>query len=281
MSAIADGNGLLQGRVVLVTGGARGLGREMVLALLEQGATVVSTGSSPSAALDSLASHAQAIGAAGRFWGTAADVTDFAQCAALVAATEARFGRLDVLVNNAGRGMRLISERFNVEPTRFWETDPRAWRSIVETNLNGAFYMARAAVPGMVARGFGKVINISTSDQTMVREGYAPYGPSKAGLEAASRVWAADLAGTGVDVNVYLPGGAADTELLPPGPGRKGADGNLLPAEVMRRGIVWLCSDASNGVSNRRYVARLWPAEGDAVGVAVASPPSMLFPAVL
>lgn len=283
MGAIDDGHGPLRGRVVLVTGGARGLGREMVLALLEQGASVVSTGSSPSAALDSLASQAQALGAEGRYWGTVADVTDFAQCTALVAATEARFGRLDVLVNNAGRGMRLISERFNVEPTRFWETDPQAWRSIVETNLNGAFHMARAAVPGMVARGFGKVINISTSDQTMVRKGYAPYGPSKAGLEAASRVWAADLAGTGVDVNVYLPGGAADTELLPPGPGKKGADGNLLPADVMRRGIVWLCSDASNGVSSRRFIARLWPAEGDvvAVAVAIASPPSMLFPAVL
>jgi NAD(P)-dependent dehydrogenase (short-subunit alcohol dehydrogenase family) len=277
MSADLFRHASLDGRVVLVTGGVRGLGREMVLALLEQGARVVATGSSPSPELDSLVSAAAGAGAAGRLWATTADVADFAQCAALVEATQARFGPLDVLVNNAGRGMRLVSENFNTEPTRFWETDPQAWRRIVEINLDGAFYMARAAVPGMVARGFGKVVNITTSDPTMVRKGYAPYGPSKAGLEAASRVWAQDLVGTGVDVNVYLPGGAADTDLLPPGVDRKGADGNLLPAAIMRRGIGWLCSDASNGVTGRRFIARLWPAEGGPPGD--AGPPSMLFPA--
>jgi 3-oxoacyl-[acyl-carrier protein] reductase len=99
----------------------------------------------------------------------------------------------------------------------------------------------------------------------MVRRGYAPYGPSKAALEAMSRVWAQDLAGTGVTVNVYLPGGAADTDLLPPGPGKKGADGNLLPASVMRRGVRWLCSSASDGVTGQRFIARLWP-EADGHG---------------
>jgi 3-oxoacyl-[acyl-carrier protein] reductase len=92
----------------------------------------------------------------------------------------------------------------------------------------------------------------------MVRRGYAPYGPSKAGLEAASRVWAQDLAGTGVDVMVYLPGGAADTALLPDSENKRGADGNLLPAAIMRRAIGWLCSDASNGRTGTRYIARLW-----------------------
>ncbi|WP_295856094.1 SDR family NAD(P)-dependent oxidoreductase [uncultured Xylophilus sp.] len=266
----------LQGRVVLVTGGVRGLGREMALALLAAGARVAATGSTASPAADALADEAAALGAADRLWTATADVTRPEACATLVADVVSRFGRLDVLVNNAGRGMRLVSERFNTEPTRFWETDPQAWHSIVATNLDGAFYMARAAVPGMVARGFGKVVNISTSDQTMVRRGYAPYGPSKAGLEAASRIWAADLAGTGVDVNVFLPGGAADTDLLPPGVDRKGADGQLLPASVMRRGILWLCSDASNGVTGRRYIARLWPTQPG--GEDTAAPPSMLFP---
>ncbi len=267
----------LDGRVVIVTGGARGLGREMALELLARGARVVVTGAAASPALDAMAAAADALAAGDRLWAAVADVTRFGDCAALVEATGRRFGPPSVLVNNAGRGMRLVSETFNTEPTRFWQTDPAAWQAIVETNLNGAFYMARAAVPGMVARGFGKVINISTSDPTMVRRGYAPYGPSKAGLEAASRVWAQDLAGTGVDVNVYLPGGAADTDLLPPGPGRKGADGNLLPAAVMRRGIGWLCGDASNGVTGRRFVARLW-GEG-AAEPGAAGAPSMLFPA--
>jgi NAD(P)-dependent dehydrogenase (short-subunit alcohol dehydrogenase family) len=110
----------------------------------------------------------------------------------------------------------------------------------------------------MLERGFGKIINISTSDQTMIRNGYAPYGPTKAFLEAASRVWAADLAGTGVDVNVLLPGGAADTDLLPPSPNKKGADGNLLAPSVMRAPVCWLASDASNGITGARYIARLW-----------------------
>ena len=176
----------------------------------------------------------------------------------MVADTIARFGRIDALVNNAGVGMRLVSERFNTEPARFWRTDPQAWRAIIDINVNGAFYAAQAAAIAMIEQGYGKIINISTSAGTMVREGYSPYGPSKAALEAASRIWAQDLSGTGVDVNVYLPGGASDTDFIPGGKGRTGADGNLLPASIMRRGIVWLCSSLSDGVSGRRFIARAW-----------------------
>lgn len=246
----------LSDRLVLVTGGSRGLGREMALALAEAGADLCLTGSRESAALRETAEACRARGATVEALG--ADVADPEACRQAAEAALDRFGRIDALINNAGLGMRRISERFNTEPTRFWETDPSDWRAIVDANLNGAFNMARAVVPGMVARGAGKVVNISTSDQTMVRRGYAPYGPSKAGLEAASRVWAQDLEGTGVTVNVYLPGGAADTDLLPPSPDKKGADGNLLPASVMRRGVVWLCSPASDGVNGARFIARLW-----------------------
>lgn len=246
----------LAGRVAIVTGASRGLGREMALEMAGAGMRVCMVGSTKSAALDETLAEALAAGCEAIALG--ADVADYAACEQAVAGTIAAFGRVDVLVNNAGLGMRLISQSFNVEPTRFWEASPEAWRRIIDANVNGAFNMARAAVPHMVEQGFGKVINISTSDQTMVRKGYSPYGPSKAALEAMSRVWAQDLAGTGVDVNVYLPGGAADTDLLPPGPGKKGADGNLLPASIMRRGIRWLCSDASNGHTGGRYIARLW-----------------------
>jgi len=249
---VADAS--LRDRVVIVTGAARGLGREMALELAQAGARVVLTASADS---DALRDTVEQI-APDRVLALVADAADPAEAERVVARTQAHFGRVDVLVNNAGRGMRLISETFNTTPTRFWETRPEDWRSIIDVNLNGAFYMARAVTPGMIAQGFGKIINISTSDMTMVRRGYAPYGPSKAGLEAASRVWAQDLAGTGVDVNVYLPGGAADTDLLPPGPGKKGADGNLLPASIMRKGIGWLCSDRSNGVTGARFIARLW-----------------------
>lgn len=260
----------LAGRPVMITGGSRGLGREMSLALAAAGASVAVVGSRAGAALEDTVAEANRL-VPGRAIALVADVADYAQCAAAVDATRAAFGRIDVLVNNAGLGMRRVSETFNTAPTRFWETDPAAWREIVDINVNGAFNMARAAVPHMVAQGFGKVINISTSDQTMIRRGYSPYGPSKAALEAASRVWAQDLAGTGVDVNVYLPGGAADTDLLPPSPDKKGADGNLLPAAIMRRMIGWLAADESNGISGARFIARLFDEGIDPAQAALAA----------
>nr|WP_281406996.1 SDR family oxidoreductase [Agrobacterium rosae] len=248
----------MKGRSVLVTGGSRGLGKEMAFALLEAGACVAITGSRDSQALEDTIAEATRIAGSQNVLGLAADVSDYSQCEATVRSVIAAFGKIDVLINNAGVGMRLISETFNTQPTKFWEADPQAWAAIVATNINGTFNMARAAVPHMVTAGFGKVINISTSDQTIVRKGYAPYGPTKAALEATSRIWAQDLAGTGVDVNVYLPGGAADTGLLPDSPDKKGADGNLLPASIMRRAILWLCADQSNGQTGGRYIARLW-----------------------
>jgi NAD(P)-dependent dehydrogenase (short-subunit alcohol dehydrogenase family) len=150
-----------------------------------------------------------------------------------------------------------VSETFTTVPVPFWSVPDAAWDEIVAINLNGAFRMAKAALPVMLAAGHGRIINISTSDQTMVRRGYAPYGPSKAALEAASSAWAQDMAGTGVTVNVLLPGGATDTELLPGGPNRRGADGNLLSPSIMRAPIVWLAA-APAEVNGRRYIARLW-----------------------
>ncbi len=264
----------LQDRVVIVTGGVRGLGREMALELAAQGARVVVTGASASDAMRETLAMGEAIAGAGRVLGIAADVGDFAACEKVLQFTLGEFGALHVLVNNAGQGMRLISETFNTKAVPFWEIDPAHWRSIMATNVNGVFNMSRACVPHLLSQGFGKVINISTSDPTMVRKGYSPYGPSKAALEAMSRVWAQDLEGKGVDVNVYLPGGAADTDLLPPSENKRGADGNLLPAAIMRRGIAWLCSDASNGKTGGRYIARLWnEALPGAEGASAASAP--------
>ena len=255
----------LKGRVVLITGGSRGLGREMALALAEAGAHIAITGAAPTKALDATLAE---ISERTEAMAQAADVADPTAARRAVDQTIVRFGRLDVLINNAGLGMRLISETFNTVPTRFWEADAEGWAGIVGANINGPFHMAKAAIPHMIAQGFGKIVNISTSDITMVRNGYSPYGPSKAFLEAASRAWAAELAGTGVDVNVLLPGGATDTDLLPPAPDRKGADGNLLSPAIMRAPICWLASDAANGVTGGRFIARLWPEEGPFPGAA-------------
>ena len=237
----------LSGRVVLVTGASRGLGREMALALAGAGSKLCITATSNSDALDQTARELTELAESGHIHKVTADVTSEVDVERTVTACLQHFGRIDVLINNAGRGMRLVSETFNTKPTKFWECPAPAWSRIVDINVNGPFLMARAVVPHMLTQNFGKIINISTSDQTMVRAGYSPYGPSKALLEAASRVWAQDLSDTGVDVNVLLPGGAADTDLLPTSPNKKGADGNLLSPAVMRDPILWLASDQSNG----------------------------------
>jgi 3-oxoacyl-[acyl-carrier protein] reductase len=100
----------------------------------------------------------------------------------------------------------------------------------VETNIGGVFLMSRAVVPHMLAARHGSVINVTVNHQTMVRRGFSPYGPSKAALEAMTRVWEAELEGTGVTINMLAPGGATATGMIP-----EGADppGPLLEPEIV------------------------------------------------
>jgi NAD(P)-dependent dehydrogenase (short-subunit alcohol dehydrogenase family) len=142
MSPVSEVYPSIAGRTVMVTGGSRGLGREMVLALAEAGAAVAVVGSRPGTALDDTVADANRLGA-GRAVAMAADVSDYAQCEAAAVAVLDTLGPIDVLINNAGLGMRRVSETFNTKPTRFWETEPEAWKEIIDTNVNGAFNMAR------------------------------------------------------------------------------------------------------------------------------------------
>ena len=247
----------LRGRSVLITGGSRGIGRSFALALARAGARVAVCGRSAES-LDRVLTDLRDAGADEPL-AVAGDVASRSDCQRIVERVLASFGGLQVLVNNAGIGMRAVNESFTTRPLPFWEADPEAWRSIIEANVLGAFYMAHAATPAMVGAGFGRLINLSTSPITMVRRGYSPYGPSKSALEAMTRVWAQDLAGTGVTVNALLPGGATDTELIPGhGSERRGADGQLLPVTVMDAALLWLASDDSGAVTGRRLIGRLW-----------------------
>jgi NAD(P)-dependent dehydrogenase (short-subunit alcohol dehydrogenase family) len=251
----------LADRVVLITGGARGIGREMALALLRAGARVAVTAARSADDLAAIAADAEAIAGPGRLVALRADVASRDDCAEVVSRTLIAFGALHALVNNAGRGMLELSPVFNTAAPRFWEVDAEGWQRVIQINLVGAFLMAHAAAPHMVRQGFGRIVNVSTSPQTMVRKGYSPYGPSKAALEAATSVWAKDLDGTGVTCNVILPGGATDTKFIPgDGPNRRGADGMLLPADILNPVILWLLSDAANGVTASRFIGRLWDA---------------------
>ena len=249
---------MLNDAVTIVTGGSRGLGKAMARALVAAGGRVVITGASLTGELATTEAEIAAAFGPGRVLQHVADVTNPVHCADVVAVALQAFGRLDGIINNAGRGMRVISETFNTKPVAFWDIEPADWALILDINVNGAFHMARAAMPHFRGQKSGRIINVSTSDQTMVRRGYAPYGPSKAALEAMSRCWAQDVAGTGVTVNVLLPGGASATDLLPAGLNQRGADGNLLDPALMGPPAVWLMSEASASHNGERFIARLW-----------------------
>jgi NAD(P)-dependent dehydrogenase (short-subunit alcohol dehydrogenase family) len=244
----------LAGRVAIVTGGGRGLGRAMALGLARAGAAVVATAARERGEIERVAAE---VDTPNRILPIVADVTKEEDCQRLVTTALDRFGRLDVLVNNAGRGMKYVSENFMTTPTRFWQTAPDVWRLVIDTNVVGPFLMARAAVPPMLAAGFGRIINISMNAETMRRRGFSPYGPSKAALESATIIWAQDLADTGVTVNALLPGGATLTGMIPASfPDHLRA--KLLDPAIMVPPLLWLASGRANGVTGRRFVASNW-----------------------
>ena len=246
---------VLNGTTCIVTGGGRGLGRSMVHALAGAGANVTAA----MHIADDIEAETKDL--AGNVKAMVSDIRDPDACAKIVADTVAEFGGVDVLVNNAGVGMLLVSDTFNRTPTKFWDVKPETWAQIIETNVNGGFQMAREAVPHMLEKGWGRVVNVTTSIHTMQRAGFSPYGPSKAAMEATTSCWSEDLDGTGVTCNILIPGGAADTNLLPGNPGdegRSGADGMLVDPVVMQAPIVWLASKASDGWNGKRFIGRLW-----------------------
>jgi NAD(P)-dependent dehydrogenase (short-subunit alcohol dehydrogenase family) len=202
----------LSERVAIVTGGGRGIGRSIALGYARAGADVViGVARNPDEAAGVVAESASL---PGRIEAIQADVTVVEEVERLVERALASRGRIDVLVNNAARGMRFVNERFMSEPRPFWEADPVAWGMVVETNTVGVFLVSRAVVPHMLAAGRGSIINITVNHQTMVRRGFSPYGPSKAALEAMTQCWAQELEGSGVVINLLAPGGATATGMV-------------------------------------------------------------------
>jgi NAD(P)-dependent dehydrogenase (short-subunit alcohol dehydrogenase family) len=251
MPRCRSGDGELFGVRVLVTGATSGIGRAMAEALVAAGAAVAIT----SRDLDRAERSAEEMSEGpGQAIGLAMDVRDDHQVGLGVSEVVERFGGLDVLVNNAGLGMRTVNPQFLTSPLPFWKVTPQAFLEVIATNLSGYFLVASKVVSHLLRAGRGRIVNITMNHATMRRRGFVPYGPSRAAAESLSQIMAADLAGTGVSVNMLLPGGATATGMIPedaPAEVRWG----LLSPTVMAAPICWLCSAAAEGVTGERIVA--------------------------
>ena len=241
----------IAGRVCAITGAAGGMGSVMARALAGAGADIAAIDMSKEG-LDALGK--EPLFANRRFVAIQTDVSKFEDCRAAVQKTVEVLGGIDVLVNCAGVSQRLAAPAGKKGPTKFYETDAEGWTRVQMINAFGAFYMSHEAVPHMLKKGWGRIINVTTSYDTMLLANMNAYGPSKSSLESSTVIWSKELAGTGVTVNVLTPGGVTNTPFLPPEMPRD----NTLDPSVMEVPVQWLASDASADYTGCRFIGRDW-----------------------
>ena len=188
----------LQGKVALVTGSGRNIGRATVLELARQGADVIVNTRSNRAEAESVAKEAEALGV--RAIALLADVGDMAQLETMIADAMSEYGRIDILINNAGLRRAAPITEMSMEE----------WREVMAVNLDGPFYLCKAVVPGMIEAGGGRIINVSGLNAFKGHAGWAHVSASKMGALGLTRALAGELAPHGILVNHIVPG-AFDT----------------------------------------------------------------------
>jgi NAD(P)-dependent dehydrogenase (short-subunit alcohol dehydrogenase family) len=238
------------GRHVLLTGAAGGIGQVMTAALLADGHSVAAV-DRDGAALDRLAARHDA-----RLLPIVADLASADACARAVEDAQKHFGAIDAVINNAGIGMSSIRPDAEARHPRIEELTPETWGAFFAIFVGAPVALARATVPGMRARRWGRIVNNTTSYLTMLR--VLPYGAAKAAFESLSAVWANELEGSGITVNVLVPGGPTDTPLISDAAGWP--RDKMLKAAIMGPPTSWLLSDASNTFSGQRITAARWDA---------------------
>lgn len=247
----------LKNRVFIVTGGSRGMGRAMSEAILGAGGCVAALSPDTAELNATVAELAKAHGK-DKVAALDADISRPEDCKRAVDTVIARFGGIDGLVNNAALGQPYLRPGIDDTTVRFWEADPVRWGKMIQVNVIGTFMMANAVTPHLIARKWGRVVNVTTSLGTIQRQGNTPYGPSKGAIEAMTIAWAKELEGTGVTMNSLIPGGVTNTAFVPEAYRAKAR--HMLQPEVMKVPIVWLLSDLSDGATGGRYVAKEWDA---------------------
>ncbi len=184
---------MLQGEVAVITGGGRGIGRAIAIALAAQGASVALAGRG-SAALEETAVEIRAAG--GKVATYPCDVVDGEALTGMLAAAQRDLGPLTLLVNNAGLG----------DGGLIWEMDPEAWWRVQEVNFKAPYLASREVLPDMVKRGAGRIINVGSFAANSAGQGGSAYSTSKAALQRLTEGMAADMAGTGVSAFCVSPG---------------------------------------------------------------------------
>ena len=244
-----------QQRFAIVTGAAGGIGRELVLGLLGNGLRVAAVDRAAQG-LAELAETVQQRQLGANLMTIEADLARDEAIDEIITKARGRFGVIDILVNNAGVGQATIRSDNRQRPIKFWEVTPEEWKLFVSVHTNAPMALSRTLVHDMIRQRWGRIVNVTTSLGTMIREGAPTYGPSKAALEAFSAIMAKDLAGTGVTVNVLVPGGVTNTPMVPLEAGYDRTE--MIQPAVMSPPLNWLVSDAAGGVTGRRFLAVHW-----------------------
>jgi NAD(P)-dependent dehydrogenase (short-subunit alcohol dehydrogenase family) len=241
------------GRVVILTGAAGGIGRAIADALLTEGHCIAAV-DRDAEALERLSASLHGSEADRRLHPIVADLGLEAPCVEAVEAAATRFGRVEAVINNAGIGTSSLRPDAELRPPAIEELTSEIWDRFFAVNVRAAMLCVRAALPHMKAAGWGRIVNNTTSFLTMLR--VLPYGATKAALESMSAVWAEELAGTGITVNVLIPGGPTDTAFIADGSGI--ARDRMLRPAIMGPPAAWLMSEASHAMTGQRIIAARW-----------------------
>jgi NAD(P)-dependent dehydrogenase (short-subunit alcohol dehydrogenase family) len=241
----------LNDKVACVTGSARGIGWEIAQAYGQEGARLIVCDlrqADVEGALERLALPKD------KTLGQRADVTDEDDVVHLFGAAKEKFGKLDVLVNNAG----FAWPREGPIDLAVAETPLEVWRRVLETNLTGVFLCSREALKIMRAQGFGAIINISSPQGKQGKALRGPYSAAKFGVEGLTQVMALENHSHKIQINTLDPGGIVATEAIRKIPGNQGK--KMLSPRVVRPCAVYLASEESEGVTGRSFIATDWNA---------------------